>query len=256
MELHTADPDTQTGVDLLILDYLLSTTIHGLVYASKEEIQQQSNKCDLNWNIDTVHVLSPELLSDDIKVKIQLFKFAIAFQYYQEARLRPQYHEFQPNTRTGGLEERSISLPELAASFISLCNTVGARLSQAKWIDAASYFVLYVIIEEYRTSDTPVSLNKRVAWAEEILNEISNVSHISSQYLSDLQPPKKTPARVHWNTVSAKFPLQQFECAVFDVLIDIMMVLEPPVLVQLERGKLWGLSCAETKQLKDRVGLR
>jgi hypothetical protein len=52
-----------------------------------------------------------------------------------------------------------------------------------------------------------------------------------------------------------KLPLFRFEGDVIDLLFDIMKSLEPPVLIQLERGKLGDLSRAETQALKDRIGL-
>jgi hypothetical protein len=41
----------------------------------------------------------------------------------------------------------------------------------------------------------------------------------------------------------------------FDALLNVMMSLEPPVLIQLERGKLNGLSRAQTEELKLRIGM-
>lgn len=261
MELYRADPDTQHEVDLLIFDYLLCTSIYGLIYASRLETQQQPDEHDLNWHADTVHTLKSALqlsgfFSDDILVKVQLLEFAKVFRSYPGACLALQPHGSQLATGNACLEAKSTPLPELAVAFISLCRTVGTKLSGARWTDTAALFFMQAAVEEYRTSESSDGLSKRIAWAEEILGQAANTNPASRRYMSHLRPPVGTPLNIHLDTVSAKFPLPQFRSAVLDVLLDIMKVLESPVLIQLERGKLGGLSRAETRQLKDRVGLK
>lgn len=55
---------------------------------------------------------------------------------------------------------------------------------------------------------------------------------------------------------SREMPLPNLRDELVHFLSTIVEGLEAPVLVQLERGQLQGLSRTETKQLKERVGLR
>lgn len=55
---------------------------------------------------------------------------------------------------------------------------------------------------------------------------------------------------------SREMPLPRLQDAIVDFMSNLIEGLEAPVLVQLERGQLHGLSRVETQQLKDRVGFR
>ncbi|KAF7590162.1 hypothetical protein BBP40_003183 [Aspergillus hancockii] len=260
MELHRADPGTQTEVDLLIWDYLLCTSIHNLLYASRAE-EVQPYECDPKWHIDTLHTIQsvlphPEPFPYDLDIKVPLFEFADVFWCYSHQYLNLQPQESQLDTSRDRLPDKLISLSKLATTFISLCHAVGARLSETEWTGIATQFVIHAVLEEYRTSGFSASFVECIAWAEETLDQISSRRQASGRYMNYLQPPSGTPLNAHLDTISARFPLHQFKYSVFDVLIGIMKVLEPPVLIQLERGRLWGLSRAETQQLKDRVGLK
>ncbi|KAL4992977.1 hypothetical protein BDV10DRAFT_38793 [Aspergillus recurvatus] len=45
------------------------------------------------------------------------------------------------------------------------------------------------------------------------------------------------------------------QATVINTLVYIMQLLAPPILIQLERGRLQGLSRTETQQLKQRIGM-
>ncbi|KAE8399329.1 hypothetical protein BDV37DRAFT_234687 [Aspergillus pseudonomiae] len=253
-----ADSDTRSDIDLLILDYLLCTSMYRLVNTSGVAAQEQANECDLDCHIYIVHAIESVLpnsgrLPDDIQVKVRLFEFANTFRCYPDGCITSQARESRLSFSRNWPEENPISLSELAGSFISLCYAVGARLSEATWANTAAQFVMQAAVEEYQKSQSSDSLNKHITWAE---SQMANMNQAFIEYMSYLQPPDGTSLNVHMRTVSANFPMDKFKCAVFDTLVKIMKVLEPPVLIQLERGQLWGLSRAETKQLKDRVGLK
>ncbi|KAB8199335.1 hypothetical protein BDV34DRAFT_207023 [Aspergillus parasiticus] len=255
-----ADSDTQSDVDLLILDYLLCTSIYGLVYANAVEAEQ-ANECDFDWHTNAVHAIESVLphsglLPDDIGVKVQLFEFANALRCYPDARITSRARGTRLSCSRYWSEGKSISLSELAGTFITLCYTVGARLSEATWADTAAQFVMQSAIDEYRKSESPASLSKHITWARKISVQTANMNQAFTECISHLQPPDGTSLNVHMRTVSARFPINKFKYSVFDTVVNIMKVLEPPVLLQLERGQLWGLSRTETKQLKDRVGLK
>lgn len=60
----------------------------------------------------------------------------------------------------------------------------------------------------------------------------------------------------YFQATSNERVLRRLKSAVVDFLSDLVKTLDPPVLVQLERGQLGKLSRAETEQLKIRVGIR
>ncbi|KAE8375329.1 hypothetical protein BDV26DRAFT_268136 [Aspergillus bertholletiae] len=256
-----SDSDTQSDVDLLILDYLLCTSIYGLVHTRGVEAQEQTSQCDLDWHIDTVYAIKSVfphsgLLPDDFQAKVRLFEFANALRWYPNARVASQIR--QPGLCSSGYwpTEKPISLSELTETFITLCRTIGTRLPEATWGDIAAQFVVQAAVEEYRKSESSASLSKHIAWAKKMSDQTANMNEAFTKCISYLQPPHGASLSVHMRIVSTKFPIDKFKCAVFDTLAKIMKVLEPPVLIQLERGQLWGLSRAETKQLKERVGLK
>ncbi|KAI9928079.1 hypothetical protein MW887_002931 [Aspergillus wentii] len=118
---------------------------------------------------------------------------------------------------------------------------------------------MHAMIEEYQASgdiSTLKPLNEYIAWTATNFDQAQKWSKECAKYIKYLRPLPGTLLQDHLQVVSANMSGSRFAETVVDFLTDLMRTLEPPVLIQLERGKLGGLSRAETQQLKERVGLQ
>ena len=55
MDLNKADPDTQTEVDTVVLDYLLCTAIETTISNRVAERQGQQTQWDVGWHINSIN---------------------------------------------------------------------------------------------------------------------------------------------------------------------------------------------------------
>ncbi|KAE8148824.1 hypothetical protein BDV25DRAFT_141417 [Aspergillus avenaceus] len=255
MDLHKVDPDIQLEVDLLILDYLLCITIDSLLYAGGEAGGEPSDECDLGWYTDTIGIFRSQLpatalLSDDVRIKLQLLELVNGFRQYpfDNRNLNP------PSTFSHTNQGKSVTLMQMATSFKSLCKTVSTMVSETNWVDIAAQFVIQAVLEKHQAPGFTDTQNQRIAWAKETLEQLSGEGQVSAQYMRYVQPPIG-PDHDRLTSSFSELPIDRFRWSVFDILRTIMKMLEPPVLIQLERGQLCGLSRAETQDLKNRVGL-
>ncbi|KAL1303282.1 hypothetical protein AAFC00_006689 [Neodothiora populina] len=85
--------------------------------------------------------------------------------------------------------------------------------------------------------------------------EIEDWEEIRNQYMSRLRHGPHVSTADHFTRVAADFSMVTFEERIASYLAALSQSIEPPVLVQLERGQLAGLSVEETQDFKRRVGL-
>ncbi|RAL06303.1 uncharacterized protein BO80DRAFT_7789 [Aspergillus ibericus CBS 121593] len=292
MEFPTADPDTQIEVNLMILDYLLCITIdlvlcHG---AAKSE-GQQSHNWDLSWNLNTIDtiravLLHPDLFSQDIHIKIHVLEFAQLFcdgHVLLEQSGAPAVELSQGNYRSSegaesiGTDTRRRLSPlhrphqdkeshitncwtaasnrsyNLLDKFVRLCLVSNNKLPEGH-TDIATELIKQAALNEYCTMGTQPRdgysecAHRVIGRLRETLEHGSN--QLSTEYLSYVRLPIDLPPDV-W-----KMPRDNgISRAVHCFLTDLMKMLDPPILIQLERGKLGGLSREETQKLRDKVGL-
>lgn len=129
------------------------------------------------------------------------------------------------------------------------------KVSETRWFNITSQLIMQAIIEDVRICGNLSSedLGTRLAWVPDASKELEWSRNLGN-YMDYLQPPAGVHPRIHLEGISNEFPFFQFEGIVIDFLLNLMKRLEPPVLVQLERGKLNGMTNFETQMLKRRVG--
>ncbi|OJJ34305.1 hypothetical protein ASPWEDRAFT_42274 [Aspergillus wentii DTO 134E9] len=176
-----------------------------------------------------------------------------------ETWLLPNPMSHENDTRNEDSCKARTPISEIATEFISLCFIAEAKISEPRWMDLAAQFAMHAMIEEYQASgdiSTLKPLNEYIAWTATNFDQAQKWSKECAKYIKYLRPLPGTLLQDHLQVVSANMSGSRFAETVVDFLTDLMRTLEPPVLIQLERGKLGGLSRAETQQLKERVGLQ
>lgn len=147
-------------------------------------------------------------------------------------------------------------LLNITPEFIKLCAIASPKVSECCCSNITSQLIMQTIIEEIRIfgEPSPENLNARRVLGMPPSGELRWAQNCDT-YINYLQPPPGVQPKIHIEDMSNKFPLFQFEGVVIDFLFNLMKKLDPPVLVQLERGKLRGMTGLETRQLKRRVGI-
>ncbi|KAL4973259.1 hypothetical protein BDW66DRAFT_142663 [Aspergillus desertorum] len=83
----------------------------------------------------------------------------------------------------------------------------------------------------------------------------ATLSEMASTFVSTCNAAKEEALALRGLEVASQLYNESSQAAVIKNLVYIMQLLAPPVLIQLERGRLEGLSRTETQQLKQRIGM-
>ncbi|KAL4751160.1 hypothetical protein BDW72DRAFT_174184 [Aspergillus terricola var. indicus] len=110
--------------------------------------------------------------------------------------------------------------------------------------------------------ELPVTLQIK-AQVFEIVQVLSETSHpgpaalseMASTFVSTCNAAKEDTLATRGLEVASQLCNESGQTAVIDNLVYVMQLLAPPILIQLERGRLEGLNRNETQQLKRRIGL-
>lgn len=150
-----------------------------------------------------------------------------------------------------------IPLSDIVPDLIALCTLAVAKISGTRWLDLVARFMLQASLEAYLVfgSMSPELFDEHFAWIPMEPNWALEWAREGTKYMKYLKPQTGVSLNSHLENISKDFSIFQLEGMIIDFLVDLMAMLEPPVLIQLERGKLDGFSHAETLMLKDQVGL-
>ncbi|PWY65032.1 hypothetical protein BO70DRAFT_366831 [Aspergillus heteromorphus CBS 117.55] len=280
-----ADPDTRAEVDLMILDYIVCTTIELALYHGKEksEGRHPSNR-SLSWQFNTTNstrtvLLHPDPLPRDMNIKIQVLEFAQLFfknLVFADQEHAPSIEVLQDGMCTDYVNENTVTENQTRPSrtklpsgedrlrtrnaypcfhtlveLITLCSLADKKLPG----DIIEHFVALAAWDVYRLEDrSPNGYKIFMSHASERLHGTPYARFVQ-EYLSNFQPPIDPPPGTRTGTPPQELLQNKLQRSVFDFLACLMKTLDSPVLIQLERGKLVGLSREETEQLKGRVGL-
>ncbi|KAA8645528.1 hypothetical protein EYZ11_009097 [Aspergillus tanneri] len=155
-------------------------------------------------------------------------------------------------------DHNQIPLSDLVVQFISLCNAVDTVVTEKQRAGIAAQLIVQAALQESQVfgNASPESTREYIPKVVAKLDTPPTQDRVKSGgFTSYLQlPPMGISLAAHIEALSERTPLRYLNDAMFDLLTRIIKSLEPPVLVQLERGRLAGLSRAETQQLKDKVG--
>ncbi|KAJ0417224.1 hypothetical protein BJY00DRAFT_211942 [Aspergillus carlsbadensis] len=224
--------DTIVEVNILMLDYMLCIAIHE---ATSGQVQDWAM-----WLEDTERmlklVLPPiETLTPDLRIKTQVFDIIRLF-IQNGDRPRPE-----PTT-----------LANTATALVDTCKTENRTTTVQHAVEVAVQICAHAALQACHDTDNDPPENRKT---ERRRNEAPENEQDIPIYI------RETLALIGVSTkkyleVSGQIMRDKDTTAVlFHALLNIMMSLEPPVLTQLERGKLNGLSRAQTKELKIRIGM-
>ncbi|KAJ5885320.1 hypothetical protein N7495_009830 [Penicillium taxi] len=255
-EAACADPDTQADVDFMILDYLTCIAVSSIF--SKNDLEK------LDWTVDIVRGRHPHIppllhwaykiafhknstatleipLPQDIEIKLQTLE--VAYELFN--------HDTSPETCS---HRSHIQLSKIGIDFMDLCTAAASIVSETSWLDICARFQVQALLEEIKSGhDLSEDTCKLLAWAPADPDLNSKWLHIRQRYSSQLPRPGEVSTG---HKMASESPIDEFKAIVTNFLINLMTKLDAPVLIQLERGKLFDLSREETRALKERVGLR
>ncbi|KAJ5633024.1 hypothetical protein N7490_009363 [Penicillium lividum] len=244
-----AHSDTHVDVDFMIMDYLACLAINSILLASRRQTQGiDTQEDDLDWQVESlegfrslVASTHPEIpLPQDLHIKLQLLAVADGLRHY--------------GAQSNQTQEECPRLPAIGVAFMDLCTTAAAKVSETRWFDTGARFMVQAVLEDQRDGRQPSEdMSKLCSWSPSDPALGSKWVNIRQRYASAL-----TDAIEHHRgqSVTQNYPLSEFKAIAMTFLRDLMMTLDPPIIIQLERGQLSGLSPEETQRLKARVGLR
>ena len=186
--------------------------------------------------------------------------------------------------------QRCISLSDLLPMFMQVS---AARMAMsnvnltAKWMELASDFMLQACLEQYLVygsegadaidqtfswgykaeSDTTTAVESAGASSEEDINamfeddefaqEAKGWAESKAYYLSELLPEtySNDDLVAHLENLAAEYPIADFEQHLVEFLANLAGSIPEPVLLQLEKGKLNGMSTKETRIFIQSCGL-
>lgn len=236
-------------------------------------------------------LLQEHLFSEDIHIKIQILEFAQMFsdgqglleqsrapaaaelsQGFQrttdgakcpvtETRRRssPRYsppRDDEPYTSNGCPQALDKSC-NLLDKYITLCHVSKNKLPEGH-ADIATKLVMQAASNECRT----IGNGSRHGYRECVHRVIEHLrknsdpgkSQANTEYLSYIRLPIDPPPDAMREARQRKSRENGIVSAVHGFLTNLMKTLDPPILLQLERGKVGGLSREETQKLKEKVG--
>ncbi|KAL4911822.1 hypothetical protein BDW62DRAFT_42085 [Aspergillus aurantiobrunneus] len=232
MDETRADEDTKDDVDILILDYVLCMTIHIAIKMIKSNPGDQ----DTAWLEDPMQMLRAMLLPTqdlpmDIQIKAQVLEIIKIF-----------------NT---AVRARPIMLANMAHSFVSACESANKDVLQPYATEVATHLCIHAAFRMYRDSNNGSSKG-----FDKYLARLPEGEGKAPEYITQTLPSIGISEKACLETIRQTVRVNESGPTIpLDTLVNIMQLLEPPVLLQLERGKLKGLSRAKTQQLKQRVGM-
>ncbi|KAJ6115134.1 hypothetical protein N7486_000912 [Penicillium sp. IBT 16267x] len=261
-----AIPETHVDVDFMIMDYLACLAIDSTIVAIGRQTQGLTIEADeLNWQIDSLkgnrqrripcacftdgatgfrtllastHLETP--LPLDLAIKLQILTVADQLRHYMA----------QGNQTPGD----HMRLPTIGMAFMGLCSTASAKVSETRWFDTGARFMVQAALENQREGGQPSEdLHKLYSWTPSEPAQTSKWVISRQRYAGELADASAFNGA---QSVALKYPLLEFKAIVGSFLRDLMTTLDAPILIQVERGRLDGLSPEETQRLKARVGLR
>ena len=133
----------------------------------------------------------------------------------------------------------------------------GSEIRDARWLDLVARLMLQDALEAKMVREsassgypgdpfnwTPTEPGIACRWEPE-----------RAKYIGYLQPRAGYTHHDHLENLTREFPIFQLEDMVIRFLTELIATLRSPVLIQLERGELDGLSHAETLIFQDQAGL-
>ncbi|KAF7118311.1 hypothetical protein CNMCM5793_007823 [Aspergillus hiratsukae] len=236
----------------------------------------------------TPMLIHAETLSKDMRIKLKLVEFITTCNQTQSHSIpannpQPQCglaeqkegvavtterHVYTPHSKpeaqgpqidTNNRTQPRPDIPlAIAHAFVSLCIVANDHVSDTNWTDIAAQLMLKAASERHESYEitTPETFSELIAQAPERIKRTPDWRRVADKYETYIQPPLGVLPSRHLESTLKRLHTNRLGTTIIEFLFDLMRRLNPPILLQLERGKLYGLSRAETQGLKTKVGLR
>ncbi|KAL4864951.1 hypothetical protein BDV12DRAFT_200580 [Aspergillus spectabilis] len=238
MDRTRADEEIRADVDLLILDYLVCMAIYRAINVTDDN----PGEWESIWLEDTTRMLRlihpPSDMPLGLRIKTQILEIIRSF-----LRIN-QSDQAEPKT-----------LAALASTFVSTCGSTDEML-KAHAIEVANRLCVHAARQEYRDMRN----GHTEGFAENLADICKNLGRWDiggvSPFLTRMPSAIGISVEIWLETIlQIACENEDGPAAPLNTLVDIMKLLEPPILLQLERGKLKSLSRAETQKLKRKIGM-
>ncbi|KAJ6032399.1 hypothetical protein N7540_003131 [Penicillium herquei] len=247
----SADPETRLDVDCMILDYLGCRATYETLALIEKQLRNEDYTQDeeeVNWQVEAVRgfrmnldVALPDThLPEDLDIKFRILSLA---DHLRRVGIRSE--DSDPNRP---------SISQFGLEFRDLCLTAIDRVCELRWFDTTARLIIQALLDDKRRGHQQFSQDtlNLYSWTPGDPERDAVWSKVRYSYISDLDIRVEFPEQL----LAENYPIQEFKAVLMTFLRDLMMVMDEPVLLQLERGKLWDLTPEETQDLKSRCGLR
>ncbi|KAL8928410.1 MAG: hypothetical protein Q9172_000896 [Xanthocarpia lactea] len=266
-----ADPETQLMVDEAILDYLIYTAIKSLLKLLDRGQREEHN---VHLPVQMVDAFVPVFralhsnynASAEIRFRLDLLQFTYVFVQH--------YHPFIASHRQE--QRHTMSLERTLPMFLALSaaqnELQGSTITEIWMMLAAGYMAQSYMeqVIEYQNR-RPGLLEDAFHWgydadcrAEEAsISKMFDTDEsltrlwesIKEEHIEALRPPNKTLLGDHLNSMAyGALSIVAFKDKVSEFLTGLLSAHTAPLLIQLEMGKVDGLSRKATAALKTRAG--
>ncbi|KAL2862902.1 uncharacterized protein BJX67DRAFT_274029 [Aspergillus lucknowensis] len=236
MDCAKADQDTRTEVDTLIFDYMLCMTIHEAISEAQGHRLEGGDTTLLEGMLRT---LTPpaETLTADMQIKIRVLEIINSF-------IRPR----------GTPPAEPMIVANMAKSFMLTCKSTGKGALGDYAMRAAIQICAHASLQEHGDTNGPAEGSSNQPMEAEVEQGIRKEGGIP-RCISQILPLLGVSSETYQEIICRMVPDRDTFAGLTDDLVHIMELLDPPILTQLERGKLNGLSRVQTEQLKSRIGM-
>ncbi|OOQ86865.1 hypothetical protein PEBR_19449 [Penicillium brasilianum] len=245
-------PDVQDDVDLMMLDQLACVAIDKIIATANTPFPSSELQDEVNWTITPVKSLKAVIATHQPDSPLPL-DFAIKLRIFDLVCLLWNYPH--PDTTRRAQGDKTPYLKDIGDQFLGLGSLAVSKVSETRWFDLGARFMIQAALEEHFLEITPRgALRTFYSWHPNGDQRISRWSDVREHYAADI--PDSPDDEAGWESLYHGYSWAPFKATVIDFLFELMTTLDPPILVQLERGKLGSLTPAETQQLKQRIGWR
>lgn len=180
----------------------------------------------------------------DLAIKLRIFDLVCLLWNYPH-----------PDTTRRAQGDKTPYLKDIGDQFLGLGSLAVSKVSETRWFDLGARFMIQAALEEHFLEITPRgALRTFYSWHPNGNQRISRWSDVREHYAADI--PDSPDDEAGWESLYHGYSWAPFKATVIDFLFELMTTLDPPILIQLEQGKLGTLTPAETQQLKQRIGWR
>jgi hypothetical protein len=171
----------------------------------------------------------------DLDIKLRIFDLVDQFRAWEPPKDRTLQH-FTP-------------LSEIAIQFMDFCHSAKENVSWTRWFDLGAHFMVQAIIEE--SARFPEPLTRLRDWKTDNIDMNAYWEVSRTYFLTRIPAPHGTAGPVSQEELDELFPLWSLESEFVGFVEDLMEVLDAPLLVQLEQGRLEGFTREETQRIRE-----